>query len=53
MSETSRKPIAVDGADGFLGRAVAKALVARGIPVRGILTSPGAKVPEGVGRSCV
>jgi uncharacterized protein YbjT (DUF2867 family) len=48
LSETSQKPVAVDGADGFLGRAVAKALVARGIPVRWILAEPGAKTPDGV-----
>jgi len=48
LSETSRKPVAVDGAEGFLGRAVAEALVARGIPVRGIVADPGAKAPERV-----
>jgi NADH dehydrogenase len=48
LSEVSLKPVVVDGADGFLGRAVAKALVASGIPVRGIVVDPGAKVPDGV-----
>ena len=48
LSESSQKPVAVDGVQGFLGRAVADALVARGVPVRGIAAGPGAKAPEGV-----
>jgi len=48
LSEASQKPVAVDGAEGFLGRAVAEALVARGVSVRAIVAYPDAKPPKGL-----
>jgi len=50
LSEASQKPVAVDGAEGFLGRAVAEALVAEGVPVRAIVTDPDAPVCLRTGR---
>ncbi|MHC4250054.1 MAG: NAD(P)H-binding protein [Planctomycetota bacterium] len=48
MPDSNPKPVAVDGAEGFLGRAVARALVARGVPVRAIVADPGAIAPAGI-----
>ena len=47
MPDTTRRPVAVDGAEGFLGRAVARALVGQGVAVRAVVADPGAKAPTG------
>jgi NADH dehydrogenase len=48
LPEKSPKPVAVDGAECFLGRAVVRALVKRGVPVRAIVAERYADAPEGV-----
>ena len=48
MPDTNRKPVAVDGAECFLGRAVVRALVKKGVPVRALVTERWAGAPEGV-----
>jgi len=48
LSGASQKPVAVDGAEEFLGRAVAEALVAEGVTVRAIVTDPDARAPKGL-----
>ncbi|MHC5053754.1 MAG: SDR family oxidoreductase [Planctomycetota bacterium] len=48
MPDSDPKPVAVDGAEGFLGRAVARALLKRNVPVRAIVADPGAIAPAGV-----
>jgi len=45
LPDTTRKPVAVDGAECFLGRAVARALVRKGVPVRAVVAAEGAEVP--------
>ncbi|GAG48280.1 unnamed protein product, partial [marine sediment metagenome] len=42
MSDAATKPVAVDGAETFLGRAVVEELVSRRLPVRAITADPAA-----------
>ncbi|HEV2146724.1 MAG TPA: NAD-dependent epimerase/dehydratase family protein [Longimicrobiaceae bacterium] len=43
-----RGPVLVTGATGFLGRQLSAALAAEGIPVRGLVRDPAARLPDGV-----
>lgn len=44
----ARPPVLVTGATGFLGRQLCEALRARGIPVRGLVRDPSARLGHGV-----
>ncbi|HEX2190363.1 MAG TPA: NAD-dependent epimerase/dehydratase family protein [Longimicrobiaceae bacterium] len=41
-------PVLVTGATGFLGGHLCEALLARGVPVRGLVRGPGSRLPAGV-----
>ena len=48
-SDANSGPVVVAGASGNVGREVARAVAARGVPVRGLVRDPGrAALPEGV-----
>jgi NADH dehydrogenase len=43
LGDVRAGPVAVDGAEGFIGRAVLRALAAHGVPVRGLVLSASAR----------
>lgn len=47
MSDAALGPVAVDGAEMFLGRAIVRALVRRGVPVRALVADGSPTAPEG------
>ena len=48
MDDGAKKPIAVDGAETFLGLAIVRELMSRDVPVRAVTARSRPGLPEGV-----